>query len=247
MEGRIHSIESFGTVDGPGIRFVVFMQGCPMRCAYCHNPDSWEINAGKVRTVEEILKEYDSYKAFLKGGGITVTGGEPLVQLEFVTELFEEAKKRGIHTCLDTSGITYREEQNEKFKRLLNSTDLVMLDIKQIDSLKHKQLTGFTNDRILEFAKFISKHGVELWVRYVAVPGLTDHEEDLVKLGEFLAELTSLKVLDVLPYHTMGTNKYEQMNLEYPLKGVEPMDKEKAKEIRNIILRARKKKMDSLK
>lgn len=246
MEGRIHSIESFGTVDGPGIRFVVFMQGCPMRCAYCHNPDSWEINAGTIRTVEEILKEYESYKAFLKGGGITVTGGEPLVQLEFVTELFEEAKKRGIHTCLDTSGITYREEQDEKYIRLLNSTDLVMLDIKQIDSIKHKQLTGFANDRILEFAKFISKQGVEIWIRYVAVPGLTDQEDDLVKLGEFLAELTSLKALDVLPYHTMGINKYEQMNLEYPLKGVEAMEKEKAKEIRNIILRARKKKIETL-
>jgi pyruvate formate lyase activating enzyme len=160
--------------------------------------------------------------------------------------LFEEAKKRGIHTCLDTSGITYREEQNEKYIRLLNSTDLVMLDIKQIDSIKHKQLTGFTNERILEFAKFISKQGVELWIRFVAVPGLTDQEEDLVKLGEFLAELTSLKALDVLPYHTLGNNKYEQMNLEYPLKGVEPMEKEKAKEIRNIILRARKKKIDEI-
>jgi pyruvate formate lyase activating enzyme len=244
MEGRIHSIESFGTVDGPGIRFVVFMQGCPMRCAYCHNPDSWEINAGELRTVEDILKEYETYKAFLKGGGITVTGGEPLVQLEFVTELFEEAKKREIHTCLDTSGITYREEQKEKYIRLLNSTDLVMLDIKQMDSIKHKQLTGFANDRILEFAKFISEQEVELWVRYVAVPGLTDQEEDLVKLGEFLAELKSLKALDVLPYHTMGISKYEQMKLEYPLKDVEAMDKEKAKEIRNIILRARRKKVD---
>ncbi len=247
MEGRIHSIESFGTVDGPGIRFVVFMQGCPMRCAYCHNPDSWEINAGTLRSVEEILKEYDSYKAFLKGGGITVTGGEPLVQIDFVTELFEAAKKKGIHTCLDTSGITYNEAQNEKYVRLLNSTDLVMLDIKQIDAIKHKSLTGFTNERILEFAKFISKLGVELWIRFVAVPGLTDETEDLEKLGEFLAELSSLKALDVLPYHVMGINKYEKMNLEYPLKGVEPMDKEKAKEIRNVILRARKKKLDSLK
>jgi pyruvate formate lyase activating enzyme len=245
VEGRIHSIETFGTVDGPGIRFVIFLQGCPMRCAYCHNPDTWEINGGSTRSVSEILKEYDSYKTFLKGGGITVSGGEPLVQIDFVTELFYEAKKKGIHTCLDTSGITYQEELSEKYLQLLNSTDLVMLDIKHIDSKQHRKLTGHTNERILEFAKFICKQGVDLWIRFVAVPTLTDNEEDLIKLGEFLAELTTLKALDVLPYHTMGISKYEELQLEYPLRGIEPMEKEKAREIRDIILRARKRKLDT--
>lgn len=246
MEGRIHSIESFGTVDGPGIRFVIFMQGCPMRCAYCHNPDTWEINAGTKRTVESILKEYDSYKTFLKGGGITVTGGEPLVQMDFVIELFEEAKKQGIHTCIDTSGITFREELSDKYRRLFKSTDLIMLDIKQIDGEKHRALTGHGNDRILEFARFISQEGVDLWVRFVAVPGLTDDEKDLVALGEFLAELSTLKALDVLPYHTMGIDKYKEMNLEYPLAEVESMEKDQAAKIRNIILRARKHKLENL-
>lgn len=245
MEGRIHSTESFGTVDGPGIRFVIFMQGCPMRCAYCHNPDTWALEGGTLRSVEDILKEYDSYKEFLKGGGITVTGGEPLVQLEFVTELFEAAKKKGIHTCLDTSGITFHVQKKDSYIRLLKSTDLVMLDIKQINPIKHKELTQQPNDKILEFAKFISEQNVDLWIRYVAVPGMTDDPTDLVALGEFLAELSSLKALDVLPYHTMGLPKYEQLKIEYPLKGIEAMDKEEAKKIRNTILKARLNKLNT--
>ena len=245
MEGRIHSTESFGTVDGPGIRFVVFMQGCPMRCAYCHNPDTWALEGGTLRSVEDILQEYDSYKAFLKGGGITVTGGEPLVQIEFVTELFEAAKKKGIHTCLDTSGITFQKQKSESYLRLLGSTDLVMLDIKQINPTKHKELTKQSNERILEFAKFVSDQKVDLWIRFVAVPGITDDPSDLEALGEFLAELSSLKALDVLPYHTMGLPKYEELNLEYPLKDVEPMSKEGAKEIRNTILKARLAKLNA--
>lgn len=240
MLGKIHSTESFGTVDGPGIRFVVFTQGCPMRCKYCHNPDTWEMSGGTLRSVEDILKEYDSYKEFLKGGGITVTGGEPLLQLEFVTELFTEAKKKGIHTCLDTSGITYRDSEQDKFLPLLEVTDLVMLDIKQMDAIKHKELTGHDNENILAFARFLAKHNITLWVRYVAVPGVTDDPEQLDALGEFLAELPSLKALDVLPYHTMGKNKYEAMKMVYPLEGIEDMKVEDAIEIRNRILKARK-------
>lgn len=240
MLGKVHSTESFGTVDGPGIRFVVFLQGCPMRCKYCHNPDTWEVNGGTLRSVDDILKEYDSYKEFLKGGGITVTGGEPLLQLEFVTELFEAAKKKGIHTCLDTSGITFRPADKEKFQPLLKVTDLVMLDIKQIDSIKHKELTGHENSNILEFARFLSEQKVTLWIRFVAVPGLTDEPAELRQLGEFLAELTSLKALDVLPYHTMGKSKYEAMNMTYPLEGVPDMNVDDAVNIRNIILKARK-------
>lgn len=236
MEGYIHSTESFGTVDGPGIRFVVFFQGCPMRCKYCHNPDTWEPNKGEKRTVESLLAEYDSVKEFLRNGGITCTGGEPLLQIDFVTELFEKAKARGIHTCLDSSGITFTPENTEKFERLAKCTDLVMLDIKHIDDEEHKKLTGQSNKNILAFAKFLSQHGVELWIRHVVVPGITDKEEYLFKLGEFISTLKTLKALDVLPYHTMGKAKYEQLGLEYPLGDTPPLDKEKAMWARDIVM-----------
>ena len=236
MEGYIHSTESFGTVDGPGIRFVVFFQGCPMRCKYCHNPDTWELNKGEKRTVESLLAEYDSVKEFLRNGGITCTGGEPLLQIDFVTELFEKAKAKGIHTCLDSSGITFDPENTQKFERLAKCTDLVMLDIKHIDDEEHKKLTGQSNKNILAFAKFLSQHGVELWIRHVVVPGITDKEEYLFKLGEFISTLKTLKALDVLPYHTMGKAKYEQLGLEYPLGDTPPLDKEKAVWARDIVM-----------
>lgn len=246
MKGRIHSTESFGTVDGPGIRFVVFMQGCPMRCAYCHNPDTWELSGGTLRSTDEILEEYQSYKEFLRGGGITVTGGEPLMQLEFITDLFSKAKNIGIHTCLDTSGITFTSNQKEKYQKLLEVTDLVMLDLKQINEIKHRKLTGQSNEAILSFASFVSEKKKELWIRYVAVPGLTDQEEDLIQLGEFLATLSSLKALDVLPYHTMGVDKYQRLGITYPLDGVEPMSKERAIQVRNTILSSRKQKLQAM-
>lgn len=162
MEGYIHSTESFGTVDGPGIRFVIFLQGCPMRCQYCHNPDTWAVNQGQKRSVESLLDEYDSYKEFMTNGGITCTGGEPLLQMDFVIELFEKAKQRGIHTCLDTSGVTFDADNSqilEQFKRLMKSTDLVMLDIKHIDPEEHKKLTGHSNKNILAFARFLRDEG----------------------------------------------------------------------------------------
>ena len=235
MEGYIHSTESFGTVDGPGIRFVIFMQGCPMRCKYCHNPDTWEIGRGERRTAESLLEEYESYKEFMKNGGITCTGGEPLLQLDFVTELFEKAKRRGIHTCLDTSGITFMPENEqvvEKFRRLMKATDLVMLDIKHIDN----ELTGHGNKNILAFAEFLCSEGIELWVRHVVVPGITDNEKYLHQLGWFLGGLKNLKALDVLPYHTMGKAKYEQLGLEYPLGDTPPADKALALKAKNIIM-----------
>lgn len=239
MEGYIHSTESFGTVDGPGIRFVVFFQGCPMRCLYCHNPDTWEANKGNVRTVESILEEYESYKEFLKNGGITCTGGEPLLQIDFVTELFEEAKKKGIHTCLDTSGITFNSDNPEalkKFKRLMKSTDLVMLDIKHINPVEHKKLTGHSNDNVLKFAEFLRDEGVALWVRHVVVPGITDKEEYLHQLGMFLGGLKNLKALDVLPYHTMGKAKYKKLGIEYPLGDTPPAEKALAFWAKDIIM-----------
>ncbi len=239
MTGRIHSIESFGTVDGPGVRMVVFFQGCPMRCQYCHNPDTWKMAGGTEMTVEEILKQYESSRNFYRGGGLTATGGEPLMQLEFVTELFEAARKKDIHTCLDTSGITFRREDKEllaKMERLLASTSLVMLDLKHIDSEKHKPLTGHSNENILDFARFLDEMSVPVWVRHVVVPNITDQAADLYRLGRFIGELKNVKALDVLPYHDMGKVKYESLGMDYPLKDVPPLSQEAAIAAKKIIL-----------
>lgn len=242
MKGRIHSTESFGTVDGPGVRFVVFTQGCPMRCKYCHNPDTWDpVGGSREMSAEEILEEYEHNKSFYKGGGITVTGGEPLLQIDFVTELFEAAKEKQIHTCLDTSGITFRPdspELMEKMDRLMKSTDLVMLDIKHIDPQEHISLTGQKNDNILAFAHYVDEKGVTLWIRHVVVPGITDNEVYLKRLGEFIATLRHVKALDVLPYHTMGVTKYKNLGIEYPLEGVPALDKKEAVKAKEIILEA---------
>lgn len=240
MQGRIHSQESFGTVDGPGVRYVVFMQGCPLRCMYCHNPDTWVASGGTLMTAEEILAEYDKKKAFYSRGGLTVTGGEPLLQIEFVTELFEKAKEKGIHTCLDTSGITFREQsaQLERFDRLIAVTDLVLLDIKNIFDEEHITLTGQSNLPVLAFARYLSDKGIPVWIRHVVVPGITDRQEELEELGRFLARLHNVKALDVLPYHTMGEVKYEELGVAYPLKGVPELPKEEALRAREIILGA---------
>lgn len=237
MIGRIHSTESFGTVDGPGIRFVVFMQGCPMRCKYCHNPDTWELNAGREVTAEELLREYNSCREFYKGGGITVTGGEPLMQIEFVTELLEAAKEQGIHTCLDTSGITFTPENTERFDRLVKSTDLVMLDIKHIDNALHKELTEQDNSRILSFAEYLAKRDVPVWIRHVVVPDITTDEKYLYALGRFIGKLRNVKALDVLPYHIMGVSKYDALGMDYPLKGTAPATEEQTLEAKKAILR----------
>ncbi len=238
MTGYIHSIESFGTVDGPGIRLVVFTQGCPMRCAYCHNPDTWEIGVGKEITVEEIIKQYNKNRPFYSDGGITVTGGEPLLQIDFLTELFKKAKEEKIHTCLDTSGITFNNNPDyiKKLSALLMYTDLVMLDIKHIDSEKHKTLTGHSNNSVLEFAKFLEKKGITTWIRHIIVEGITDNEGDLVRLGEFIGSLSNVKALDVLPYHTMGVNKYKELGLEYPLGDLPALPFEKAVQAKKHIL-----------
>lgn len=235
MKGRIHSYESLGTVDGPGTRFVVFFQGCPMRCLYCHNPDTWDTAGGTLESADEVLDKYDSVKEFISGG-ITATGGEPLMQFDFLYELFSKSKKRGIHTCLDTSGILYTNNRKEDFKKLFEVCDLIMLDIKHIDSEKHKILTGHSNENILEFAKFISDTGADLWIRHVVVPGVTDDEDDWYKLGIFLSELKTLKAIDVLPYHTMGKAKYSAMGLDYPLKDVKPLEKDVAIKAKQVII-----------
>ncbi len=239
MTGRIHSRESFGTVDGPGIRYVLFMQGCPMRCKYCHNPDTWDMSGGSEITAGEVIDEYLRNKSFYTKGGITVTGGEPLMQVEFLTELFTLAKEYNIHTCIDTSGITYNPRSKgymEKLDALLSLTDLVMLDIKHIDYKEHKELTGMDNTPVLEFAKHLDSRNISIWVRHIIIPGITDNPEFLTKLGEFIGTLKNLHALDVLPYHTMGVHKYEELGIEYPLKNVEALSVGDAAKAKSYII-----------
>lgn len=239
MNGFVHSTESFGTVDGPGVRFVVFLQGCPMRCKYCHNPDTWKMNSGSVRSAQSLLQEYDRNAAFYSKGGITVTGGEALMQIDFLLELFTLAKQKGIHTCLDTSGVTYRPGEssyNEKLDRLMDVTDLVMLDLKHIDPEGHRELTGHSNDGILAFAGYLDQKKVPVWIRHVVVPGITDDPALLLRLGRFIGTLSNVTALDVLPYHIMGVSKYQELGISYPLEGVEPATRKQAMDAKKIIL-----------
>ncbi|WP_313799311.1 pyruvate formate-lyase-activating protein [Cytobacillus sp.] len=231
MIGNIHSIETFGTVDGPGIRFVVFTQGCLLRCQFCHNADTWEIGTGKQMAVSEIMSELKSYLPFIEasGGGITVSGGEPLLQIPFLIKLFKECKKAGIHTTIDSSGACYSSSPlfQEQLKELLQYTDLVLLDLKQIDKEKHKRLTGLTNEHILTFARYLSDHEIPVWIRHVLVPTISDEEQDLIKLGKFIRSLNNVQKVEVLPYHKLGVYKWEALGLDYPLKEIDPPSEEK--------------------
>ena len=237
MLGNIHSTESFGTVDGPGIRFVIFFQGCPMRCLYCHNPDTWEIKPNQQLSADDLLAQYRRNSEFYRNGGITATGGEPMLQMPFLTELFQKAKAGGIHTCLDTSGICFEPAHPEKYDALMAVTDLVMLDIKQIDDAAHRKLTGHSNENILAFAQYISARNVPVWIRHVIVPGWTDDADEQFRLGEFIGGLRTLKGLDVLPYHDFGRQKYETLGIDYPLKDTAPVSVETAAAARQEILR----------
>ena len=236
MVGKIHSFESFGTVDGPGIRFVVFMQGCPMRCLYCHNPDTWHASGGKEYSAEYVAGRVLRYRSyFTGGGGITVSGGEPLMQADFVQELFTLLKKEGVHTSLDTSGILFSPENKHAFDGLLNVTDLVLLDIKHIDGTAHKKLTGHPNKNVLAFAKYLSDMDKPVWIRHVLVPGLTDDDNSLRELAAFIGGLKNVKKVEVLPYHTMGEVKYENLGINYALHGVEPPTAERVENARRIL------------
>lgn len=241
MDGYIHSTESFGTVDGPGVRFVIFLQGCPMRCKYCHNPDTWQLNAGQRRSAQSLIRDFQRNAAFYTKGGITVTGGEPLLQMDFLLELFTLAKEQNIHTCLDTAGITYcpgESAYNEKLGRLMALTDLVMLDIKHIDPAAHKELTGHDNHNILAFARYLADRKVPMWIRHVVVPGVTDDPAQLARLGAFMGTLSNVVSLDVLPYHKLGVSKYQQLGIPYPLENIEAATKEQAQKAKQIILAA---------
>lgn len=233
--GNIHSLESCGTVDGPGIRFVVFMQGCPMRCQYCHNPDTWTTDENQKMSVEDIMSRYNSVKEFLQNGGITVTGGEPMMQMEFVTELFKSAKAQGVHTAIDTSGVLFNKNNTEKVDELLKYTDLVLLDLKHIDDEEHKKLTSHSNKNILDFAQYLSDKEIPMWVRHVVIPTITYNEEYLARLGKYLHNLKNLKAIDVLPYHTMAVPKYEKLGMTYPLADVPALEREQAIRARDII------------
>jgi len=246
MDGYVHSIETFGTVDGPGIRFVIFLQGCPLRCKYCHNPDTWKPNIGDKKKIDEIFREYEKKVDFYKNGGITITGGEPLLQIDFVTELFKRCKEKKIHTCIDTSGITYQQNTPEKMDELMKYTDLVLLDIKHIDTLEHKELTGVGNETILQFAQYLDKKEIPVWIRHVVVPGITQNDDYLYQLGRFIGTLNNVKALDVLPYHVMGKVKYEEMGMEYPLEGTPPLEKEDAIAARKIMLKGIKDERSSI-
>jgi pyruvate formate lyase activating enzyme len=238
VTGQVHSLETFGLVDGPGVRFVVFLQGCAMRCKYCHNPETWSMTGGETWTAEDLFKRAYRYKNYWKdNGGITVSGGEPLLQIDFLIEFFKLAKKQGVHTTLDTSGnpFTKQEPFYSKFKELMQYTDLVMLDLKEMDADKHKQLTGHSNENILEMAKELSNLGVDMWVRHVLVPGLTDEESGLYGIRDFLSTLSNIKLIETLPYHTLGLFKWEKIGVKYPLDGVRVPSDEEAEKAQSII------------
>ncbi|AEF16126.1 pyruvate formate-lyase activating enzyme [Thermoanaerobacterium xylanolyticum LX-11] len=228
--GKIHSIETCGTVDGPGIRYVVFMQGCPLRCAYCHNPDTWDYSCGKEVSTDEIFNDVKRYIPYMKasGGGVTLTGGEPTLQPEFCEDLFKKLKASFIHTALDTSGYV----DIDKVKELVKYTDLFLLDIKHIDDEGHKKLTGVSNRKTLEFAKYISDEGKKMWIRHVIVPGITDDMEEIKKLADFVSSLKNVDRVEILPYHKMGVYKYDVLGIPYRLKGINPPDTSKIEEIK---------------
>ncbi|MFZ5967890.1 MAG: pyruvate formate-lyase-activating protein [Bacillota bacterium] len=232
IKGRVHSIETCGTVDGPGIRYILFLAGCPLRCKYCHNCDTWSRKNGSWMTVEEIMENLRKYKNYFtfSNGGITVSGGEPTLQWIFLTELFKQCKNEGIHTCLDTSGYC----EIEKGAQFLPYTDLVLLDIKQMDDEKHKALTGVSNEKILAFAQYLSDKDIPVWLRYVLVPGYTDDRKDIEALCGFIKTLKNIKKVEILPYHQLGVHKWEEQGLTYQLKDVDPPSQEQMDEVMAI-------------
>lgn len=232
-KGRVHSFETFGTVDGPGIRFIVFLKGCLLQCKYCHNRDCWSSEGAKLYTAEEVMNEIRKYRNFIdaSGGGVTISGGEPLIQPQFVKELLYLCKREGLHTAVDTSGYVNVDDARE----VLQYTDLVLLDLKQANAAKHKILTGVENSRIQKFTQYLSEINKPVWIRYVLVPGHTDDKDDLMAAYKFLKDFKNIERIEVLPYHSMGKTKWEKLNLKYPLEGVRSPTADEAERARRIL------------
>ncbi|AKL94955.1 pyruvate formate-lyase 1-activating enzyme [Clostridium aceticum] len=233
VKGRIHSVETFGTVDGPGIRYVIFFQGCPLRCKFCHNRDTWNLSDGKEMSVDDLVEDIKKYIPFIKasGGGVTISGGEPTMQPEFLLSLLKELKKLHIHTCLDTSGFI---SSHMNIEEMLKYIDLVLLDLKHIGPDEHKDLTGVDNSRILSFAKSLDHKNIPIWIRHVVIPTITDEEESLRALAEFVLTLKSVKKVDLLPYHSMGKFKWKEYSSSYPLEGIPDASEEDIAKARMI-------------
>ncbi|QSX28780.1 pyruvate formate lyase 1-activating protein [Shewanella cyperi] len=236
VTGRIHSVESFGTVDGPGIRFIVFMQGCLMRCQYCHNRDTWDLHGGREVGVPELMAQIQSYRPFLEasGGGVTASGGEAILQAPFVAELFKACRREGIHTCLDTNGFV--RKYSPVIDELLDNTDLVLLDIKQMDDKRHQDLTSVSNQRTLQFADYLAKRGQPTWIRYVVVDGFTDDEDSAIRLAEFVGPMANVEKVELLPYHELGRHKWEALGEDYPLKDIRPPSRETMEKIKAVFV-----------
>lgn len=238
VSGRVHSTESFGSVDGPGLRFVIFMQGCRMRCRYCHNPDTWSTEGGETRTADQLLDSAERYRGYWGSeGGITVSGGEPLLQIDFLLELFRNARLRGINTCIDTAGQPFTREPHffSKFSELCLLTDLFIVDIKHIDPQRHIYLTGSGNENILDMLKYLSDIGKPVWIRHVLVPGLTDDDGYLRRTGEFISSLKNVRRVEVLPYHSFGAYKWEKLGIPYSLAETQPPTGERVENAKRLL------------
>ncbi|MBR6153226.1 MAG: pyruvate formate lyase-activating protein [Treponema sp.] len=238
VQGYVHSIESFGSVDGPGVRYIIFLSGCPMRCLFCHNPDTWDMTKGEKKTAEELIQDsLDCRNYWGTKGGITVSGGEPLAQLDFLIELFEEAKKNSINTCIDTAGGPFTKESPwfDKFQHLMDLTDTLLMDIKHIDPAEHKKLTGMGNDNVIQMFRYLDEINKPIWIRHVLVPGYSDNDEYLTKTRDFIRTLGNVHRVEILPYHTLGITKYKNLGIPYPLEGVNPPDAERIKNAREIL------------
>ena len=238
--GFINKLETFGSVDGPGVRFVVFLQGCPMRCLFCHNPETWEFKGGDSieMSAQDLLKKALRYKTYWgEDGGITVSGGEPLAQMDFLIEFFEAAKEAGVHTCIDTSGVNFvrNEPYFGKFKRLMASTDLLLVDIKHIDPAEHKKLTGHGNENILDMFRYLDEIGKPIWIRHVLVPGMSDNDEYLTRTRDFIATLRNVEKVEVLPYHALALAKYQQLGIDYVLKDVKSPTPERIENAKRLL------------
>jgi len=238
MEGYIHQLESFGAADGPGVRFIIFFSGCHYRCKYCHNPDTWNITSGTKYTADQLIKEAESCRSYWGAkGGITVSGGEPLVQLDFLLELFTKAKEKGINTCIDTAGGPFTKEGEwfEKFQKLMDVTDTLLVDIKHIDEEEHVKLVGQTGKNVKEMFAYLDEINKPIWIRHVLVPGITDNDEYLIKTRDFIRTLKNVQRVEILPYHGLGAVKYKDLGMDYVLKDLESPSAERVTNAREIL------------